>query len=81
MKLTKKNFNTLAVTVGRNHYFPRLNDINDLADSKATMDVCFYSYSRRKWLSDIAYLPVQEAKAIIAYATKHGTLLGVRKAA
>lgn len=77
MKLTKTSFSTPAVTVGTRHYFPSANDLNDVVDGKVSMDVCYYDRSRKKWLSDIAYINEKEAKAIVAYAQKRGTLLDV----
>ena len=76
MRLNKsKTFNTPAITVGRHHYFPSVNDVDTLVDGKISMSVCFYSHSRRKWLSDTAYLAIDKAKEIINYASKRGVLL------
>ncbi|GAA5141260.1 hypothetical protein [Thalassotalea piscium] len=76
MRLTKKNFTTPAVTIGTMHYFPSADDINNIVDEKVSMAVSYYSQSRRKWLSDTAYLAVVQAKDIINYARKRGVLIG-----
>lgn len=74
MRITKHNFSVPAVTVGAKHYFPSNDCMHTMPDGTITIAVCYYSHTRRKWLSDVAYLSLSHAQEIIDYAIKRGVL-------